>query len=298
MIERQRTFYSDGLRLEGAFYLPEGDGDDARPLVVPCSGFTGYRRIHPERFARALTARGYRCFAFDYRGHGPSEGVQHRVLLEEQVRDIRHAAAFAGSDDLAGGRDVVLLGWGMGGGMVLDAARGLADLCGIVCVNGFYDALRVQRAVRGDQQWSEFSAWLQRERRAATRSPEPRYADPFWIYPLDDASRVYVDSVLRRVEGYEWREVQTVMADSLLSFAPLYHLDHLRGVPALIAHGDRNVLHPVEQARSLYERYPGSKELYWIEGGGHTEWMADDNPLFRALASRIADWLDGLQAAA
>ena len=68
MIEIERSFHSDGIPLSGAFYLPDSGIDRRAPLVVPCSGFTGLRRIHPERFARSLTARGYACFAFDYRG--------------------------------------------------------------------------------------------------------------------------------------------------------------------------------------------------------------------------------------
>ena len=90
------TFYSDGLRLEGASYQADSDdGGSRRPLVLACSGFTGLRTIHPERFARALTCRGYDCYGFDYRGHAASEGVRGRVLCEEQVRDIRHAATHA-----------------------------------------------------------------------------------------------------------------------------------------------------------------------------------------------------------
>jgi hypothetical protein len=34
--------------------------------------------------------------------------------------------------------------------------------------------------------------------------------------------------------------------------------------------------------------------LYWIKGGGHTEWMFDDHPLFVDLAAKIVSWLDAL----
>jgi len=75
---------------------------------------------------------------------------------------------------------------------------------------------------------------------------------------------------------------------------PERDLGHLSELPVLIAHGDQNVLHPTGEARSLFERYPGPKELYWIEGGGHTEWMDDDDNRYKRLAGRIADWLDVL----
>jgi len=288
MIEQRREFFSDGVRLVGACYLPESDRDDDRPVVIPCSGFTGLRKIHPERFARSLTAAGYRCFAFDYRGFPPSDGEQGRVLLEEQIRDIRSAATFAAAE---GARSLVLLGWGMAGGMILPAARGLEDVRGLAAVNGFYDGERVQRAVRGAEEWARFRRWLRDERHAAVRAAAPRWADAFWLYPLDAGSRRYVDEVLRQIPGYVAAQFQLSLADSLLDFAPERRLAHLAEVPLLIAHGDKNTLHPLEEARALHEVYPGPKQLFWLEGAGHTDFMADDNPLYQQLAARIVDWL-------
>jgi len=94
------------------------------------------------------------------------------VLLSEQIRDIRNAAAFALSDAEHGADRVALLGWGMAGGMVLPAARHLDGLCAVACVNGFYDGPRVQRAVRGEEEWEKFLTWLQTERQELTRSAD------------------------------------------------------------------------------------------------------------------------------
>lgn len=292
MIERPAHFFCDGLRLEGAFYLPDEQAPASRPLVVACSGFTGMRTIHPERFARSLTARGTPCFGFDYRGFPPSEGPICRVLLEEQVRDIRAAATFAGDHELGAGRPVVLLGWGMGGGLILLAATEVPRLAGLVCINGFYNGRRVQRAVRGEEDYQRFLGWVADERRAAVRSAELRSTDPFDMYPLDPVSREYVDRVLRAHPGYEGETYDTCLADSLLGFAPEDHLAELAGVPLLINHGDQNQLHPVSEAESLYRLYPGPKTLFWLEGAGHTEFMDDANPLYQRLAGRIGDWLD------
>jgi hypothetical protein len=295
VIHNPASFFSDGVRLEGCLYLPEpGDAAPGRPLVVACSGFTGLRTIHPERFARSLTRRGYPCFGFDYRGFAPSGGAPRRVLLEEQVRDIRAAATFASEMPEVDGAPVVLLGWGMGGGLILSAASEVPRLAGLVCVNGFYNGRRVQRALRGEAGYRRFLDWVIEERRAAVRSAEPRTADPFDIYPLDPVSRTYVDDVLRPHEGYQGHGYDTCLADSLLGFAPEEQLGELEAIPLLVAHGDQNALHPVGEAESLHRRYPGRKELYWIEGGGHTEFMHDENPLYRGLAERIATWLDRL----
>jgi alpha-beta hydrolase superfamily lysophospholipase len=63
-------------------------------------------------------------------------------------------------------------------------------------------------------------------------------------------------------------------------------------VPMLLAHGECNELHPPEQAEALRKVYGGEVEHYPIEGAGHTEWMADDNPTFQALCERMLRWLE------
>ena len=61
------SFYSEGLKLDATFYLPDqGSEDPSRPIIVVCSGFMGLNSIHPARFARALTPLGYTTFGFDY----------------------------------------------------------------------------------------------------------------------------------------------------------------------------------------------------------------------------------------
>lgn len=292
MIEQKVKFKSDALTLDGAFFLNE-EKDDARlPIVIVCSGFTGQKNIHPERFARALTAKGFTVFGFDYRGFGESEGEREHVLLEEQVRDIANAVAIVHQRASEEGRKVVLAGWGMGGGLVLDAYRLCQDqVHGLIAMNGFFDAVRVQKALRGEHGWKQFRAFMAEERARLTLGGEPKGIDPFEIYPLDPASREYVYTELVKAPGYGVTSTFD-FADSLISFCPESHLDdRFAQVPLLIAHGAENDLHPVTEARSLYARYPGPKELFLLKGAGHTEWMLDENPKFQAFAAKIADWI-------
>jgi hypothetical protein len=50
----------------------------------------------------------------------------------------------------------------------------------------------------------------------------------------------------------------------------------------------------VEEAKSLYEKYPGPKQLYWIPNAGHTEWMLDESPIYRTLVENLEGWLRNL----
>src|SRR5262249_34761570 len=70
VITRALPFFSSGLRLDADLHLP-GDGGAGQvryPVVIACSGYLGQKVIHPARFARALTPRGFAVLAFDYRG--------------------------------------------------------------------------------------------------------------------------------------------------------------------------------------------------------------------------------------
>jgi len=284
--------FSDGWRLGASFFWPDHlDTTTARPMVIACSGFTGLRHIHPARFARYLTGCDQPCFGFDYRGFADSEGPRHRVLLEEQVRDVIHAAAYVGGDERVDASRLIILGWGMGAGLALDAARQLPGVVGIIAVNGFYDGRRVQLHHRGDAGYREFCHRVDADRRNRSRTGVATEADPFDIYPLDPQSQMYVDTVLRQAPGYSAEDYSFEMADSLLGWVPEAYADRM-DVPLLIAHGDQNRLHPASEAESLYRAYGGPKELFWIGGAGHTEFMHDDDPKFKALGAHIAGWIE------
>lgn len=283
---------SDGIKLDGAYFWDDKALRADAPLVIVCSGFTGLKNIHPERFARALTPRGYLCFGFDYRGFAGSGGTREKVLLEEQVRDIANVVAVVAERARSEGRKLVLAGWGMGGGLVLDAYRQAEDLIdGLVSMNGFFDAVRVQKALRGSEGWKAFRDFMNTERLRLANGGEAKGIDPFDIYPLDEKSRGYVDSVLRKNPDYGVTS-DFDFADSLIAFNPEAHIDErFASTPLLIAHGAENNLHPVEEARSLFGRYPGPKSLFLLPEAGHTEWMLDEDPKFQAFSAHIADWL-------
>jgi hypothetical protein len=285
--------YSDGLRLDGRLYLPDDPvRDDHHPLVVACSGFTGLYQIHPARFARWLTRRGYACFSVDYRGYGQSEGPRFRVLLEEQVRDIRSAVSVAVRSRHVDRRNVFLLGWAMGAGLVVDAARELPEVAGICALNGLYDGLEFQLSHRGEAGLAEFRERIaaERARRAVTGIAE--FVDPFDVYPLDEVTRAYVRSSLNPLEAYEATTCSFELAESLLRWSVLPAAPRLQ-LPLFLAHGEDNALHAPGQAVALAGAYGGPVDLHWLKGAGHTEWMQDDNPIFIDLCEQLYRWLEG-----
>lgn len=294
MIDDETEFFCEGTKLDASFYLPDsGEGDDDKPLVIPCSGFMGLKDIHPERFARFFTPEGYPCFGFDYRTFGKSDGEPGHVLLESEVRDMVQAAAFANAHPEHGGRDIVILGWGMGGGLILEAAKLIPNVTGLICVNGFYDAERVQREVRTEEDWESFQEWFHQTATETARNGDIPMVDPFKIYPLDPVTQEYVDGELRKNPRFGG-EVWFPFAESLLQFRPEADLDHLDSTRLLIVHGGDNRLHPPQEAESLYAKYPGPKQLHWVPQAGHTEWMLDDDPTFQSVVETMLDWMENI----
>jgi len=292
MKEKQIWFYSDGLKLQGTFYYPDaGQADETKPDIVVCSGFMGLNNIHPARFARALTEKGYACFGFDYRGFAQSEGTPGRVLLEEQIRDIENAAIFVSMQKKIPDKKTVLIGWGMGAGLVLEAAYAVPDLAGIVSINGFYNGFRFLKEYRSEAQFKELMAWLQQQRFEEVTTGKSVRVDPFIIYPLDEVTRGYVDEVLFKTDGFGG-DVDIGFAYSLLRYNPEGQLEDLvPDVPLLVVHGENNRLHPLSEAKSLYRKYPGDKTLHIIPRAGHTEWMCDDCKPFQTLVATLLKWL-------
>lgn len=285
--------YSDGLRLGAELHLPDVDDAEGRlPLVVPCSGFTGVRRAHPQRFARALTQHGYACFSFDYRGFADSEGVRNRVLLPEQVRDFRAAAAYAFGDERIDTDRFFLLGWGVGAGIVVDAAWAMPYVRGLIAINGFYDGTRFQAAHRRPSELRDFihSTWASRCEQA--RTGRSMSVDPFELHPLDPSSEAYVEHFLKAVQGYDADAGYDLdFAESLLGWNP-GALASSFTLPILVAHAEQNDLYPLSEALWLYRNWGGEKQLHRIPGVGHTEWMHDENPTFLRLIDVLVDWLE------
>ncbi|MBS3819887.1 alpha/beta fold hydrolase [bacterium] len=292
MKEKEVWFFSDGIKLNGTFYYPsEVKTQEKNPIVMTCSGFLGLNAIHPARFARALTQKGYICFGFDYRGFAKSGGERRRVLLQEQIRDIENAALYLSLQKEMKGRNLVLIGWGMGAGLILQAADEIPQLAGLICINGFYNGYRFLKERRTEGQWKEFMNWLHKLRKEEVQTGEIKRVDPFKIYPLDEVTQKYVNDVLFKTKGFGGK-VELHFGYSLLHYNPEAQLNHLPPLPLLVVHGEKNKLHPLSEANSLYEKYPGPKELFIIPHAGHTEWMCDDCDPFQNLIQRILQWID------
>jgi alpha-beta hydrolase superfamily lysophospholipase len=283
-------FFSSGLRIDADLHLPDSAGDSPSPAIIACSGFQGQKVIHPERFARALNPHGYAVLAFDYRGFGLSEGERGRLVPQEWAEDIR-----AGVDRISAVAEVDesrlgLIGWGLGGGVVVAEAAEDSRVQAVACCNGVGDGTRSTRNTHDEHSWSQLLSRIQADREHRTRFGRSTIADPWEVVRLDLDSHTddYVDKQLYQAPGFG-TGVTLESAEYLLRFRPEQVADEISPRPLLIVHGAENGLYKPVEARSLYEHAAEPKQLELLEGRGHTEWMFDDDPTF----IHVVDVLDG-----
>ncbi len=289
MTSRALPFFSGGLRLDADLYLPDDGGAGAPyPVVIPSSGYQGLKVIHPERFARTLAPRGYAVLAFDYRGFGLSEGERGRLVPQEWAEDLRAAVDRVSAMPEIDSDRVGLLGWGMGGGVVVAEAAEDPRVRAVVCANGIGDGTRSTRALHDRRSWDSLLERIvaDRGRRAAYGRSEVTSPWDIVRLDLDGATDGYVGDELYRAPGFG-SGVTLESAEMLLRFCPEASAHRLAGRPLLIVHGGDNELYKPQEAHSLYEHAAEPKQLEILEGSGHTEWMFDEHPTFRGLVDKL-----------
>jgi len=282
---RPLPFFSNGYRLDADLHLPDDGGAGAPYLViVACSGYQGQKVIHPERFARTMTPLGYAVLAFDYRGFGLSEGERGRLAPQDWAEDVRAAVdRLTVVADVDAAR-IGLLGWGMGGGVVVAEASEDPRVRAVAAANCISDGTRSTRNMHDETSWNSLLTRIEADRGLRATQGRSEITDPWDIVRLNLDTRTdgYVGEELYKAPGFG-SGVTLESADLLLRFSPEKVVHRLAGRPLLIVHGAENQLHHPVEAQALYDHAEDAKQLVFLEDSGHTEWMFDDHPTFQKL---------------
>ena len=289
MTTRPLPFFSNGYRLDADLHLPDDGGAGAPyPVIVACSGYQGQKVIHPERFARTMTPLGYAVLAFDYRGFGLSEGERGRLAPQDWAEDVRAAVdRLTVVADVDAAR-IVLLGWGMGGGVVVAEASEDPRVRAVASLNCISDGTRSTRNMHDETSWNRLLSRIEADRGLRANQGRSEITDPWDIVRLNLDIRTdgYVGEELYKAPGFG-SGVTLESADLLLRFSPEKVVHRLAGRPLLIVHGAENQLHHPVEAKALYDHAEEPKQLVFLEDSGHTEWMFDEHPTFQQLLGLV-----------
>lgn len=289
-VRRRVEFFSSGQRIDGDLHLP-GSGGGSRPVLILCSGYQGLKDLQPARLARALVPRGYACLIFDYRSFGHSEGPAGRLVPQEQVEDVRAAISFLESTPEVEADRIGLVGWALGGGVVIAAAAGDERARAVVAVNAIGDGRRSTRFMHDDDSWQQLLERISADRRRRALEGSSELVDAFEIVRLDTVTKTYVDAELYKNPGFG-STVSLESAEMLLRFHPETVVDRVAPRPLLLIHGSDNALHSPDESEELFRRAGDPKQIFRIPGHGHTEWMFDDHPTFLRFADAVGEFLD------
>jgi pimeloyl-ACP methyl ester carboxylesterase len=216
----------DRVRLQARYWSAADHG----LACVVGHGFTGSSWTPAvERICRRLADTGAAVLALDFRGHGRSGG--HSTVGDLEVHDVAAAVAFL---RMEGFRHVAVLGWSMGGSIMLRYAGLGGDADAVVSV-------------------SSPGAWFER----GTRSMRLVH----WL--CEARLGRFACRVVRRtrLSPAGWVDIPEAPADVAGRIAP---------TPLLVVHGDADHYFPTRHVSLLAGAAPTAS--VWLEPGmGHAE---------------------------
>src|SRR5262249_53376512 len=158
------SFISNGDRLVGVLYLPEGHPVAA---VVTTGPLTSVKEQATGAYAQALAERGLATLAFDHRSFGESEG-QPRQFEHPEHKAAAVAAAVTAlrADRRTGNLPVAAVGICAGGGYMARAVADDTRVCAFAGVAGYYSdtsafarsspqeyQTAIERGLAAEQRW-------------------------------------------------------------------------------------------------------------------------------------------------
>lgn len=249
----------NGVRLHALVF-----GEGPRTLVA-VGGWTGSWEVWEEPIAQ-LTARGWRCVAYDHRGSGESPVDPALISVEALVADV------VGVLDALDVERCILAGESQGGAIVQYAAvRSPNRLDGLV--------LSAPAATGRREGIGGFPA--------ACRSDYPAAVDQFVTacFPEPDSDHIkrWARNILLRAEPEQAARMIEMWRDESVP-----ELDPGRiSTPTLILHGTADAIEPIEGSRRLVELLPDA-ELLEFEGSGHVPTMTRANDVVDAIVDRFS----------
>ena len=168
---RDLSFDSNGIRLEGTLYTPTGAAGPF-PGVVVAGAWTTVKEQMAGTYARELAARGFAALAFDFTGWGASDGdIRYKEDPATKTADIMAAAAFMNSLEEVDSSRIYGLGICASSGYMAAAVADSPHLSKLALVAAWLHDPKMVEAIYGGPESVEK---LVTASRAAEKSPKPQ----------------------------------------------------------------------------------------------------------------------------
>ena len=289
------SFYSEGHKLDGDLYLPEGLAtSDIRAGVVLCHGYTGVKDLYLPDNARVLCEAGYIVLTFDYKGWGKSEGTRDRLAPYSRVADVQAAITFLGAQPQVDEDAIGIYGTSYGGATVVWTAAIDQRVQCVVSVVGVGHGQRWMRSVRRPDEWVDLQERSKNDRVQRTMSGESERADRSEIL-LPDRQSAALAAAARKNNPNAINTLPLDYIDETLQFHAEWVVDKIAPRPVLFITTDDDRLVPPEESESLYEKAGEPKKLITLQGYGHYEVYVE--PAFSEVMTPTVEWFQNYMPA-
>ncbi|HVC35051.1 MAG TPA: alpha/beta fold hydrolase [Chloroflexota bacterium] len=268
-MERSVTFYSDGYRLAGDLYVPEGLAPgEQRPGIVLCCGYTGVKNLYLDDMARRIAAGGFVALTFDFKGWGKSEGPALRLAPYGRVEDTQAALTFLSLQPEVEAERLGLYGISYGGSTATFAAAIDSRVKAVVSVTGVGNGARWMRHVRHPWEYRELVERASRDRERQVVTGESALVDRAEVLMMDPRS-VEISAKARAGRPGASMQVPLEMVHETIGFNPEWVVGQIAPRAALFVTSDRDELVLPGESVALYERAGEPKKLVVLRGFGH-----------------------------
>jgi uncharacterized protein len=265
------NFYSEGTRLSGDLFLPDGlRQNEKRAGIVLCHGYTGVRNLYLPDTAKALTNAGYVVLTFDYKGWGDSDGPKSRLSPYGRVIDSQAALTFLGAQPMVDADRLGIYGTSYGGATVVWTAAVDPRVKAVVSVVGIGHGRRWMRSVRRPDEFADLLRLSAADRVRRVMTGQSEFADRNTVL-LPDRQSAELATAARRGNPGAVGEIPLEFIDDTLGFHPEWIVDKIAPRPVLFITCDDDRLVPPEESESLYARAGEPKKLVVLKGWGHYE---------------------------
>ena len=261
-MKRAVEFYSEGFKLQGDVYTPDGLAPgEQRAAVLLCHGYTGVKDLYLPDNARVLNEAGYVAMAFDYKGWGQSEGVSPlRLAPHSRVSDVQAAMTFLGEQPEVDEERIGIYGTSYGGATVVwTAAIDQRAKC-VVSVVGIGNGKRWMSRVRRMDEWFDLldRSKADRIRRAMTGKSDMVERGEIL---LPDRQSAALAAAQRANNPNAVMTIPVEYIDDTLGFNPEWVVDKIAPRPVLFITSDQDRLVP-PRSQSSCTPAPGSRKSW------------------------------------
>ena len=288
MSRQEISFYSEGVKLEGDLFLPDGaSGDDRRAGIVLCHGYTGVKDLFLPDNAEWLRQAGYAVLTFDYKGWGESEGARSRLAPFSRVADSHAALDFLAAQAAVDESRLGLYGTSYGGATVIWTAAMDERVRCTVSVVGVGQGELWMRSVRRPDEWFDLLERSAADRTKRARTGESEIIDRDEIL-LQDRASAELSAAARRDNPAAINTLPLEYVDETLRFHAEWVVDRIAPRPLLLITTDDDRLVPPDQSERLFARAGEPKKLVTLTGYGHYDVYAE--PAFSEVMTETAAW--------